>query len=973
MPTDTTTATETAAPKGTPAADGNPLYLVDGSGFIFRAYHALPPLSRPDGTPVNAVLGFSNMLLKLLADLKAQAVAVVFDSKRENFRSEIYADYKAHRPEPPEDLRPQFALIREAVDAFNLPCLELEGYEADDLIATYARQARALGRPVTIVSSDKDLMQLVGDGIRMLDPMKNKYIGPDEVFEKFGVTPDKVVDVQALAGDSVDNVPGVPGIGVKTAAQLITEYGSLEALLERAGEIKQAGRREKLQTNAELARISKKLVQLEENAPVPTPVEELVVREPDHRKLVEWLKLQGFRSIVHKVEAELAKDGALADGAAPTPAGAPAPDRTDAVRAAFNARNFTPAAPRADGVPVPSPDSTEYELVQTVEQLQAWVDKAMEAGIVAVDTETDSLHAMRAKLVGLSLSVEPGKACYVPVAHKKPDAGPSGGLDFGGDGGLLPGQIPLADVVRVLSPMLAHPGVLKVGHNIKYDLTVFNRHGMAVAPVDDTMLMSYVLEGGAHGHGLKELGQLYCGHTSITYDDVTGTGRNRISFDKVPLDKACAYAAEDADVTLRLYRYLKPRLVRERQVTLYETIERPLPAIIARMEQEGVLVDRAVLRDMSRDFAERLVHIEADVHKLANRSFNVGSPKQLGEILFDELKLPGGKKSSKTGAYSTDVTVLEALAEQGHPIAQRVLDWRQLTKLKVTYTDALAEEINPETGRVHTHFALAATNTGRLSSSDPNVQNIPIRTEEGRKIRAAFVAPEGHKLLSVDYSQIELRLVADMAGIDALKEAFQNGIDVHAATAAQVFGVPVDKVDSDLRRKAKTINFGIIYGISGFGLSQRLGIPQVEATLYIKKYLERFWQLGQYMEQTKEFARQHGFVCTQFGRRCTIQGIRDGKGPQRAFAERQAINAPIQGTAADIIKRAMIRLPDALAAAKLDAKMLLQVHDELLFEVPDAQVEETAALVKRVMEGAATLGVPLEAEAGWGHSWAAAH
>lgn len=957
----TTEATDTPAPA--PAGDGSGLYLVDGSGFIFRAFHALPMLNRPDGTPVNAVLGFSNMLLKLLADLKASAVAVVFDSKRLNFRNDFYPDYKAHRPEPPEELKPQFALIREATEAFCLPCLELEGYEADDLIATYARLAVEAGREVTIVSSDKDMMQLVRPGVRMLDPLKNKPIGPDEVFEKFGVAPDKVVDVQALAGDSVDNVPGVPGIGVKTAAQLITEYGDLESLLARAGEIKQPARRQKLIDYAEQARISRRLVLLDDHAPPPKPLEELRVREPDHQKLIDFLKAQGFRTIVGRVEAEMRKDGTIADGAAASPAPA----------AASTTASPAPApAGKAPSRSAPGPDvEKRYELVQDLGALAAWVERARATGVLAVDTETDGLTPATATLVGISLATEPGLACYIPLAHKAANAAAAGELSF--DTAEAPPQIPVADVMAALRDVLEDPSVLKIGHNFKFDHQLFARHGVRVAPVDDSMLISYVLEGGAHGHGMDELAELHLAYTPIPFKEVCGTGRNQITFDRVPLDKALAYAAEDADITLRLWRVLKPRLVDDRMVTVYETLERPLVPVIADMESCGIRVDRAALARLSQDLAVRLAEIEAEVHTLANRSFNIGSPKQLGEILFDELKLGTGKKG-KTGAYSTDSSVLEELAEQGHTIAQRVLDWRQLAKLKSTYTDALQAQIAEGTERVHTAFAMAVTNTGRLSSSDPNLQNIPVRTEEGRKIRRAFVAAPGHKLISVDYSQIELRLVAEMADIAALKQAFRDGIDIHAATASQVFGVPLDQMTPEIRRKAKAINFGIIYGISGFGLGRQLGIMPGEANAFIKAYFERFHELKVWMEATKAFARQHGHVVTLFGRRCYIPGIHEKNAARRAFAERQATNAPIQGTAADIMKRAMARVPGALKAAGFDdVRMLLQVHDELLFEAPEAKAEAAATLVREVMEGAAQLGVPLVAEAGIGDNWDEAH
>jgi DNA polymerase-1 len=960
-----------ASPAASPAASVEPaaaakpadaLYLVDGSGFIFRAFHAIPPLTRSDGTPVNAVMGFTNMLMKLLADHHAEAVAVIFDSKRLTFRNDFYPDYKAHRPEPPEELKPQFGIIREAVEAFCVPSIELEGFEADDLIATYARLAREQGRPVTIVSSDKDLMQLVGDGVGMLDPMKNKTIGVEEVFEKFGVTPDKVVDVQALAGDPIDNVPGVPGIGVKTAAQLIGEYGDLEALLERAGEIKQPKRRQALIDNAELARISKRLVKLDDRVAVPTPLDDLKVREPDHEKLLGFLRQQGFRSIITRVENEIRADGRLVDGAS-----APQPAASSGEAATGETPAPSPAAsPRAqfDG-------KGSYELVQTAEALDRWIAAAYEAGTLAVDTETDSLTACSCKLVGISMAVEQGAACYIPVGHVGPDGAKSeGSLDLMPSD--APKQLPADEVVAKLKPLLEDSSVLKIGHNLKFDIQVFGSHGIRLAPIDDTMLISYVLETGLHGHGMDELAKLHCGYTPITYDQVTGTGKSRVTFDRVALDKATEYAAEDADVTLRLHHALKPRLVPERLTTLYETIERPLIPVVADMEAEGILVDRAVLSDLSRDLGARLAELETEVHRLAGHPFNVGSPKQLGEVLFAEMGLAGGKKG-KTGAYSTDSATLEPLAEQGHDIVQKVLDWRQLAKLKSTYTDSLQQEIDPKTGRVHTSFALAITGTGRLSSTDPNLQNIPIRTEEGRKIRRAFIAKPGHVLLSVDYSQIELRLVAEMAGIEALKLAFREGIDIHAMTASQVFGVPLDQMTGEIRRKAKAINFGIIYGISGFGLGRQLGISAGEANAFIKTYLERFSELAAYMDRTKEFCRRNGYVTTLFGRRCHIQGIAEKNPARRQFAERQAINAPIQGTAADIIKRAMIRIPPALADAGLHGRMLLQVHDELVLEVPEAEANETADLVRRTMEAAASLGVPLVAEAGTGHSWAEAH
>ena len=932
-----------------PPAAGT-LYLVDGSGFIFRAFHALPPLTRGDGTPVGAVLGFTNMLMKLLADQRAEAVAVVFDTKREtNFRTALYPAYKANREAPPPELVPQFALVREATRAFGVPALEMEGYEADDIIAAYARLAQAAGRPVTIVSSDKDLMQLVGPGVAMLDPLKNRAIGPAEVVEKFGVPPEKVVDVQALAGDSTDNIPGVPGIGVKTAAQLIIEYGDLDTLLARAGEIKQPKRRESLLTFADQARLSRTLVKLADDAPVPVPLAEVRAHRPDPEVLFPFLRLQGFKSIVARIESEFLH----ARHSVVVPA---APAAADA------ASHAAPAA-------APAPAAVSYELVRTLSALEGWIAAAVSAGVVAVDTETTSLTPSTAGLVGVSLATAPGRACYIPLGHVDPEAGAVGDL-FATPS--RPEQLDRDVALAALKPLLADPSVLKVGQNLKFDMQVFGQFGLEVAPWDDTMLISYVLDGGVHGHGMDELAERHLGHTTIKYAEVTGTGKNQVTFDRVPLDRACAYAAEDADITLRLWRFLKRRLVAERMVTVYETLERPLLPVIAAMERTGVCLDRGVLAALSRDFARRLGELETEIHRLAGHPFNVGSPKQLGEVLYGEMGLAGGKKG-KTGAFSTDSATLEPLAEQGVEIAERVLDWRQLAKLKSTYTDALQEQIEPRTGRVHTSFALAVTSTGRLSSSDPNLQNIPIRTEEGRKIRTAFVAPPGYRLLSADYSQIELRLVAEIAGIRALKDAFRDGVDIHALTASQVFGVPLADMTSELRRKAKAINFGIIYGISGFGLGRQLGISTGEAAAFIRDYLDRFHELRDWMEVTRAFCRDHGYVTTLFGRKCHIPGIVDKNPARRGFAERQAINAPIQGTAADIMKRAMIRLPGALTAAGLSARLLLQVHDELLLEVPEAETDATAALVRQVMEGAACLGVPLVAEAGVALNWAEAH
>jgi DNA polymerase-1 len=910
------------------------LYLIDGSAYIFRAFFALPPMTRSDGTPTNAVMGFSSMILNLIEQTDADYVAVIFDAKRENFRNEIYPDYKGHRPDAPEELRPQFSLIRDATEAFNLPCLEMEGYEADDLIATYAKQAVAKGSKVTIVSSDKDLMQLVQDGIEMWDPMKNTAIHHDQVVEKFGVPPEKVVDVQALAGDSTDNVPGVPGIGIKTAAQLIVDYGDLDTLLERAGEIKQPKRRENLIEHAELARISRELVRLKQDVPVEVPLEELKRRPLDNDRLLDFLKLMEFKRLIARFQTEEAALEASEAAAAPA--------------------------------------ETDYQLVQDEAALKAWIDAAYKTGILAVDTETTGLDAMQADLVGICLSTEPGKACYIPLAH----VGEGEGDLLSSGNTEAPKQIPMATALDMLRPVLADPSVLKVGQNLKYDLQILGRLDVPVTPIDDTMLMSFCVDGGAHGHGMDELAELHLGMKTIKFEEVCGKGKNQITFDQVPLDKALAYAAEDADITLRLHRALKPRLLADRMTTLYETIERPLAQILADMERAGIKVDPKTLKEMSDEFAKRIADLEAEIHKDAGQEFNVASPKQLGEILFDKLGLKGGKKT-KSGGYSTDSGVLEPLALD-NPIVQKVLDFRGLSKLKSTYTDALVEDINPRTKRVHTSYSMVGAQTGRLSSTDPNLQNIPIRTAEGRRIREAFIAEPGCKLISLDYSQIELRLVAEIADLDALKQAFQDGLDIHAMTASEVFGVPLKDMDSETRRKAKAINFGIIYGISAFGLANQIGVSRTEAKDFIERYFERFPGIRKFMDETIEGCREKGYVETLFGRRIHLGGINDKNPMRRGYAERQAINAPIQGTAADIIKRAMIRIPGALAEAGLDGvTMLLQVHDELIFEAPADMAEKAVPVIRDVMEGAAgparTLSVPLEVEAGIADNWREAH
>ncbi|MEW5704154.1 MAG: DNA polymerase I [Pseudomonadota bacterium] len=916
------------------------VFLVDGSGFIFRAYHALPSLTRPDGTPVGAVFGFTQMLMKLLNETDADHIAVVFDSDRVSFRNAIYPAYKANRPETPEDLIPQFALVREATEAFAVSAVELKGFEADDLIATYARAAAREGAEVTIVSSDKDLMQLVGGPVTMFDAMRNRRIGPKEVEEKFGVGPEQVVEVQALAGDSTDNIPGVPGIGVKTAAELVRQYGDLENLLRHADEIPQPKRRERLRENAELARVSRKLVALRDDVEMPVPLASFKVRKPDAGRLLAFLKAQGFRTLVARVEGSM-------------PGGAPQAEAAAELKASAKDR--------------------DYELVQSVGRLKAWIAAAEEAGSVAFDTETTSLDATQAELVGFSLSVTPGKACYVPLSHRQTQ---DGTLALAGEAGEGMPQIAFDAALKLLKPLLENPSVLKVGQNLKYDMLVIRRYGISIFPFDDTMLLSYALEGGLHGHGMDELARLHLGIETITYKDVAGSGKNRLRFDQVPLQKACDYAAEDADVTGRLYRLLKPRLAQDHMTRVYETIERPLVPVLVEMEAAGIRVDKAGLRKLSAEFAGRMATLETEIHKAAGRPFNVASPKQLGEILFDEMGLDGGRRG-KAGAYGTDASVLEELAAEGHALPARVLDWRQIAKLKSTYTDALIQQIHPETGRVHTSYAMAATSTGRLASSDPNLQNIPIRTEDGRKIRRAFVAEKGFCLLSADYSQIELRLLAEVADVGTLREAFHAGIDIHALTASQVFGVPVKGMDPTVRRKAKAINFGIIYGISPFGLARQLGISQKEAAAYIDAYFERYPGIKAYMEKTKAFAREHGFVTTLFGRRCFVPGIQDKNPARRNFSERAAINAPLQGAAADIIKRAMLRVGPALRQAKLAARLLLQVHDELVFEVPAGEAKETEALVSRLMAEAASpavsLSVPLVVETNAAMNWADAH
>ncbi|MDH5774513.1 MAG: DNA polymerase I [Nitrospirota bacterium] len=938
--------------------------LVDASGFIFRAFHAIQILTRPDGTPVNAVYGFITMLMKLLDDMQPDHIAIIFDSARKTFRNDIDPAYKANRTETPEELVPQFALVREATEAFSLDCIELNGFEADDLIATYTREAVNEGAEVTIVSSDKDLMQLVSERVTMFDSFKNKRIGPEQVHEKFGVGPEQVVDVQSLAGDSSDNVPGIPGIGIKTAAQLIQEFGDLDTLLARASEIKQNKRRENLIEHADKARLSRELVRLRNDVPLAIPLSQLGRRQPDLVHLERFLTEQGFKTILARIQSRAPKES---NSASPIPATShPSPSPPT------NSDKSKPSATQAIA-------EQHYELVQTVEVLQSWIDDARHQGLVAVDTETTSLDQTQAELVGISLCLQPGTACYIPVGHAAPGAATSMDLlDQADSESERPQQIPLQTALEILRPVLTDRSVLKVGHNIKYDMVILARYGIPISPVDDTMLLSYVLEGGKHGHGMDDLAALYLGHTTIKFKEVTGTGKSQVTFDHVPLDKALDYAAEDADITLRLHQTLKPRLFEEHLTTAYETLERPLIPVLAAMEQKGIKVDLAQLKQVSQEFSQRLLTLEQEIHRLAGKKFNVGSPKQLGEVLFDDLKLEGGKRG-KAGSYTTGVDILESLAAQGHELPEKVLEWRHLDKLRSTYAEALIHQINPHTNRVHTSYAMASAATGRLSSTDPNLQNIPIRTEEGRKIRRAFVAEPGYRLLSLDYSQIELRLLAHMADIAVLKQAFWDGQDIHALTASQVFDIPLENMDSGIRRRAKAINFGIIYGISAFGLARQLKVEQSEAASYIKSYFERYPGIQDYMERTKQLCREHGYVQTLFGRRCHVPAIHDSNPARRNFSERAAINAPLQGTAADILKRAMIRVPQALEHHGLQDKafMLLTVHDELLFEVEESALDETTQVIKQVMESATLpalqLSIPLTVDVGHGPSWDDAH
>ena len=980
--------------KSSAIGKGDRLILVDGSSFVFRAFFQSMNQDakynyRSDGLPTGALRMFCVKLWQFIregaAGVKPTHLAIVLDKSEGSFRREIYPEYKGHRPDAPEDLKRQMPLMRDAVRAFGLIPVELERYEADDLIAAYAREAAAAGAEVVIVSADKDLMQLVGPNVRFFDfesGIKGKAgyraernLDVEGVIERWGVPPEKIADVLALTGDTSDNVPGVPGIGPKTAVQLLEQFGDLETLLERAGEIKQPKRRETLIENADKARLSKKLVLLDEKAPVPVPLDDLTLAEIDAQKLIAFFKAMEFTTITKRVATEYDIDLNAVEAD---------PDLARGADAAGNEAGEPGEAGVAEGDPQASPerlvrqrreeaqglkiDREAYACLRDRDALDTWIADAREAGIVALDTETDSLSANAAELVGISLGLPDGRACYIPLQHR-------GGTDLFDETGLVKGQIPLDEALAALKPLLEEPGTLKIGHNFKYDWLVLARYGIETAPVDDTMLISYVLDAGRGGHGMDDLAERHLGHTTIKFAEVAGSGKKAVSFDRVAIDEATAYAAEDADVTMRLWRVLKPRLAAEAKVSVYETLERPLVPVIARMERRGIKVDRQILSRLSSDFAQTLARLEEEIQEDAGERFSVSSPRQIGEILFGKMGLPGGKKTP-SGQWATPASALEELAEQGHPLPAKILEWRQQAKLKSTYSDALPHYMD-EKGRVHTSFSLAATTTGRLSSSEPNLQNIPVRTPAGRKIRAAFVPEKGMKLISADYSQIELRILAHIAEIPQLRKAFADGIDIHAATASEMFDIPLAEMTGEYRRRAKTINFGIIYGISAFGLANRLGIGREEAGAYIKQYFERFPGIRDYMEETKSFCREHGYVSTIFGRACHYPAIRAGNANERMAVERQAINAPIQGSAADIIRRAMIRMEDALSRSKLHAQMLLQVHDELIFEVPEDEVDQTIPLITKIMREAPapalTLRVPLEVEARAADNWDEAH
>ena len=980
------TTSKSAGPSK-PAGPGDHVYLIDGSGYIFRAYHALPPLTRPsDGLPVGAVHGFCGMLWKLLRESNELAppthMAVIFDYSAKTFRSDLYDGYKAHRPEPPEDLIPQFPLVRDAVRAFNVSCIEKEGYEADDLIATYALQAKEAGADVTIVSSDKDLMQMVQPGVVMYDTMKNKVIGEEGVVEKFGVTPDKVIEVQALIGDTSDNVPGVPGIGVKTAALLINDYGDLETLLARTDEIKQKKRRENLIEFADQARLSRTLVTLDTETPLDVPLAETAVQPPEPDALLGFMREMEFTTLTKRVAERLGaplpegmdkpkkaarkKKDDYEHPLRQSPRGATGPARDIAVQGGSPRELAAERLDRIEDIPF---DRSTYETVTDTARLSELVDAARDQGYAALAVKRDCADPMTGDIAGIALSLAPGQAAYIPITHRAGD-----GLDLGGDGGIA--QVPPAEALKLLKPLLEDEAVLKIVAEAKPAMVALARHGIALDSVDDPALISYALDAGRADHGLAKRTAALFGHTCFTEKEVLGTGKSAITFERVEVPRATEAAGEEADAALRLWLVLKPRLASEGVTTVYETLERPLQPVLAEMERAGIKVDRAMLARLSGSFAQTIARLEDEIRELAGEGFNIGSPKQLGEILFDKMSLPGGRKT-KTGAWSTDAAVLDELAAEGHELPQKILEWRQLSKLKSTYTDALPAYINEETGRVHTRYVLASTTTGRLASQEPNLQNIPVRTKEGREIRKAFVAEPGKTLISADYSQIELRVLAHMADTPTLRQAFADGLDIHAMTASEIFGVPIEGMDPSVRRRAKAINFGIIYGISAVGLGAQLGIPRGEAAAYIKTYFERFPGIKDYMEQMKAEARHSGYVSTLFGRKVHYTEINTKNPSLRGNYERAAINAPIQGSAADIIRRAMIRMPGALQEAGLKARMLLQVHDELIFEAPEKEAEKTMKVAREIMEAAPSpaleLKVPLKVDARAADNWEAAH
>ena len=929
--------------------DKKHIYLVDGSTYIFRAYHALPPLTRKsDGFPVGAISGFCNMLDKLIKDEREKNnlthLLVIFDASGKTFRNDIYPEYKANRSSPPEDLIPQFPVIRKATDAFNVNHVEMLGYEADDLIASYAKAAINEKMKVTIVSSDKDLMQLVKEDVSMLDTMKNRLIQKNEVIEKFGVEPKKVIDVQSLAGDSIDNIPGVPGIGIKTAALLINEYDNLDNLLEKASNIKQNKRRESLIEFADQARLSRELVTLKENVKLPIPIKDIEIQSLDPKKLISFLKGMEFKTLTEKKAREFNLN--LDD------------IETEELELEFNKEKEVETETK-DEKDFNKFDYKKYSTILNKNELDNWKRKITEKGYVAIDTETDSLNAIQANLIGFSLATDINEACYIPIKHDNADK-----------------QIHIDDAIDFLKSINEDPSILKIFHNKKYDALVLDKYNIKVNSYDDTMLISYSLGSGGTRHSLDFLAKKYMSHSAISFKEIAGSGKNQKSFNEININEASIYAAEDADITFRLWKILRPRLMSEKISSVYETIERPLAKVIMDMEKNGVSIDEKILKDLSIKFENDIKKIEKECFEIVGNEFNLGSPKQIGEILFDKLKIKGGKKTP-SGAWSTDAETLNFLASSGNILPKLLLEWRGLSKLKSTYTDALPNFINKNTKRIHTSYSMSSTSTGRLSSSDPNLQNIPIKNEEGKMIRSAFIAEDGYSLISADYSQIELRIIAHISDDNNLKNAFKNDIDIHSLTASEVFGVPIEDMSQDIRRKAKAINFGIIYGISPFGLSNQLDISRSEASDYIRSYFEKFPSIRDYMESTKEFAKNNGFVKTLFGRKCIIDDS-GNRGPGgKAFMERAAINAPIQGTAADIIKRAMIKIPKNLKKENLETKMIMQVHDELIFETKDSEIEKTMSIVIKEMSEAhkpvVDLSVDLKVEAASGKNWDQAH